>query len=163
MKTLIVYSSQTGNTKKLAEAVYTAIGGEKEIYPVNEAPAPEGFDLIVVGFWLMGGKPDPKSSEYLAKVWNVDLFLFATHGAAVDSPHTENAMTSAKTLVSAAKIVGTFNCQGEVNPDFLEKARKKDPLPPWINDAPAAVGHPDNNDIKQLVKAIRAVLPADLD
>jgi flavodoxin len=31
MKTLIVYSSQTGNTRKLAESVYAALPGEKEI------------------------------------------------------------------------------------------------------------------------------------
>ncbi len=31
MKTLVVYSSKTGNTKKLASAVYESLKGEKEI------------------------------------------------------------------------------------------------------------------------------------
>ena len=50
---------------------------------------------------------------------------------------------------------------GEVNPAHLEKARKKDPPPPWIDDAPAAVGHPDSGDIKLLAEKIQACFPGD--
>lgn len=159
MKTLIVYSSQTGNTKKMADAVNELIGGEKTICPVHEAPDPAGFDLVVLGFWLQAGKPDPKSSDYLTKVGDARLFLFATHGAAADSPHVRKAMEQAVALTASAKIAGTFSCPGEVNPAFLEKVRQKDPQPPWIGDAPAAVGHPDNVDIERLKGAIKTVLP----
>ncbi|MCK5517086.1 MAG: hypothetical protein KAI39_09455 [Desulfobulbaceae bacterium] len=41
----------------------------------------------------------------------------------------------------------TFNCQGEVKAEFLAKAQKKDPPLGWINDAPAAAGHPNGADI----------------
>jgi flavodoxin len=68
MKTLVVYSSQSGNTKKLADAVYESIADEKEILSVEEAPAPENYDFIVLGFWLKAGKPDPKAQEYLPKI-----------------------------------------------------------------------------------------------
>jgi flavodoxin len=159
MKTLIVYSSQTGNTKKMAEAVNDVIGGEKTLCPVGEAPDPAGFDLVVLGFWLMAGKPDPKSSDYLAKIGDANLFLFATHGAAAESAHAAGAMEDAKSLAPSARVAGTFSCSGEVNPTFLEKALKKDPPPPWIGDAPAAAGHPDSADIARLTDAIKAVLP----
>ena len=33
MKSLVVYSSQTGNTRKLAEAVFEALPGEKASIP----------------------------------------------------------------------------------------------------------------------------------
>jgi flavodoxin len=159
MKTLIVYASQTGNTKKMAEAVYNVITGEKTISPVSEAPDPAGFDLVVLGFWLMAGNPDPKSSEFLAKLDAAKVFLFATHGAVAGSDHAVGAMAHAKSLAPSANVVGTCSCQGEVNPAFLEKALKKDPPPPWIDDAPKAVGHPDPYDINQLVETIKAVLP----
>lgn len=159
MKTLIVYSSQTGNTKKMAEAVNDVIGGEKTLCPVSEAPDPAGFDLVVLGFWLMAGKPDPKSSDYLAGVDDANLFLFATHGAAADSAHAVKAMEHAKSLAPSSRVAGTFSCPGEVNPTFLEKALKKDPPPPWIGDASAAAGHPDNTDIGRLTDAIKAALP----
>jgi flavodoxin I len=159
MKTLIAYSSKTGNTKKLAEAANDLIGGEKVICPTNEAPEPAGFDLVVLGFWLQAGKPDPKSSEYLSRIGEARLFLLATHGAAARSAHVEKAMAHARELASGARIAGTFSCQGEVSPTFLEKSRKKEPQPPWLGDAPAAVGHPDNVDIDRLKESLKAGLP----
>lgn len=159
MKTLIVYSSQTGNTKKLAEALNQLIGGEKTLCHISEAPDPDGYDLVALGFWLQAGKPDPKAAEYLAGLGDQKLFLFATHGAAAGSAHARNAVEVAKALAPSARIAGTFNCPGEVNPAFLEKARKKEPQPPWIDDAPAAVGRPDKDDIRRLAEKVQACLP----
>ncbi len=116
------------------------------------------FDLVALGFWLMAGKPDPQSSDYLAGVGGANLFLFATHGAAADSVHAVKAMEHAKSLAPSARIAGTFSCPGEVNPTVLEKALKKDPPPPWIGDAPAAVGHPDSTDIVRLTDTIKTAL-----
>ncbi len=36
MKTLVTYMSQTGNTKKIAEAIYGELEGEKDIKPIAE-------------------------------------------------------------------------------------------------------------------------------
>ena len=33
-------------------------------------------------------------------------------------------------------------------------AAKKDPQPPWLADAPAAVGHPDEKDVKNVVRLL---------
>lgn len=154
MKTLVVYSSQSGNTRKLAEALFETIPGEKEISPVTSAPEPSGYDTVAVGFWLKAGQPDPLTKEFLARIRDQRLFLFATHGAAAGSAHAQDAMTQAKRLAPAAKVIGTFSCQGEVNPKVLEKAAQKPEPPAWLNDAPTAVGHPDGNDIMNLKKAV---------
>jgi flavodoxin I len=158
-RTLIVYSSHSGNTKKLAETVNGLIGEEKTLCSINDAPEPDGFDMVALGFWLMAGKPDPTSAEYLKKIRDSKLFLFSTHGAAAGSEHALKAMEFAKSMVPSAQIVGTFECQGEVNPEFLEKASKKNPAPPWIKDAPDAIGHPDDSDLAALIETLRASLP----
>lgn len=158
-RVLIVYSSQSGNTKKLAETVNSLLGGEKTFCSINDAPEPDGYDVVALGFWLMAGKPDPTSAEYLTKIRGSKLFLFSTHGAATGSEHALKAMELAKSMVPSARIVGTFGCQGEVNPNFLEKASKKDPPPPWIKDAPDAIGHPDDDDLAALIETLRASLP----
>ena len=150
MKSLVVYSSQTGNTRKLAETVFEALPGEKVLYPVDEAPGPSEYDLIAVGFWVQGGKPDPKSSEYLARIGPKSLFLFATHGAGAGSDHAVNGMELAKSLAANSDILGTYSCQGEVNPKIIEKASKKPEPPVWLSDAPDAVGHPDRADLEAL-------------
>ena len=89
MKNLIVYSSKSGNTRKLAEAVYDFLPGENVMKSVEEKPDPEGYDLVVVGFWLQAGTADPGSYEYLEKLAPTKLFLFATHGAAAGSAHAD--------------------------------------------------------------------------
>ena len=158
MRVLVVYSSQTGNTRKLAEAVFETLGGDKELYPVQEAPDPAGYDFIAVGFWLQAGKPDPKSAEYIGKIGKKSLFLFATHGAAAGSDHAISAMNAATALASEADIIGTYSCQGEVNPKVLEKAKTKPEPPVWIADAPDAAGHPDEADIEVLKYQISELL-----
>ncbi len=158
MKTLIVYSSKSGNTRKLAKAVSDFLPGENVLKPATERPDPAGYDFVVIGFWLQAGKADPVSYEYLEKLAPSNVFLFASHGAGVDSAHARNAMEGAEELVAASQIFGTFNCQGEVKAEFLAKAEKKDPPPPWIKDAPGAVGHPNGADIGDLQKELeRAV------
>jgi flavodoxin len=158
MKILIVYSSRSGNTKKLADVVNQQLGEEKTFCSIGEAPEPDGYDLVVLGFWLQAGQPDPKSSKYLKKIGKNKLFLMATHGAAAASAHAANAMAQAKSLASEAELLGTFNCPGEVNPKTLEKLMVKDPPPPWIGDADGAAGHPDGDDIKLLTQVVRSRL-----
>lgn len=155
MKSLIVYSSQTDNTKKLADTIYENLAGEKDIFPIDKAPSTSGYDLIAVGFWLMGGKPDPKACEYLAKLEKEDrLFLFATHGATAESDHVKNAIAHAVGLTNDSDIAGVYTCQGEVNPKVLEKVKQK-PVPPvWIGDADHAVGHPNEDDLFALKQII---------
>jgi flavodoxin len=153
MKSLIIYSSKSGNTRKLAEAVCDFLPGVKIVKPAKDDPDQSGNDLVVIAFWLQGGKPDPDSSKVLKKA-SGRVFLIATHGAAADSEHAAKAMAAAREVADSAAIIGTFNCQGEVNPEFLQKAAAKEPQPPWVRDAPAAVGHPNSDDIANLKRAL---------
>lgn len=155
MKSLIVYSSQTGNTLKLAKIIYDELKGEKKMFSIDEAPSPEGYDLVAVGFWFQGGKPDPKAVAYLSKCSKPSrIFLFSTHGAAKDSAHVKSAMDYAVGLTNGSIIAGMFTCQGEVNPKVLEKVKQKPEPPVWINDAGHAVGHPDEADLSALRQAV---------
>lgn len=155
MKQLVVYSSQGGNTKKLAESAFSRLSGEKDIQPVTKAPDPSGFDAVLVCFWFQGGQPDPASQEYLKKCKNINkLFIIATHGGAPDSDHVKIGMNKARELAEGANVVGTFNCQGEVPEKILETAANKDPQPPWLKDADSAKGHPDNDDLYNLSIAL---------
>ena len=152
MKALVVYSSQTGNTKKIAEAVFETLDKEKEIFPIDQAPDPSEYDFIALGFWLIAGKPDSKTLEYLPKInQGQSVFLFVTHGARPGSDHVKNAVNHAKSLAKA-NFVGTFTCQGELSAKIKEKIKSKPAPPPWIADAPPADGHPNEADIAELKK-----------
>jgi len=51
-KTLVTYVSQTGNTKSIAEAIYTAIEGEKSIKSAEDVLDEDlkEYSLIFIGF-----------------------------------------------------------------------------------------------------------------
>jgi flavodoxin I len=157
MKTLIVHSSKTGNTKKLAKWIHDGLSGRTVLKTAADDPDPSGYDLVAVGFWFQGGKPDTQAAAFLEKLngcKDQKVFLFATHGAANGSAHAANGMALAKAMVSNCKIVGAFSCQGEVAPDVLAKAQAKDPQPDWIVDAPSAAGRPAGDDMNMLLKVL---------
>lgn len=159
MKALVVYSSQTGNTKKLAETVCEALPAGTHMCMIEDAPDPSDYDLVALGFWLQAGKPDTKASGYLERLkGHKNVFLFATHGARPGSDHANNAMTHAQSLAEGATVAGAFSCYGEVNPKVLEKAKTKPQPPVWLEDAAEAVGHPNASDLDNLRTALRAEL-----
>ena len=49
MKACIVYSSCTGNTRKVAEALAETSG--IACFAVRHAPNPDDYDLLALGFW----------------------------------------------------------------------------------------------------------------
>lgn len=158
MKSMVVYSSQTGNTEKAAKAVLASMPAGAEIYPMDQAPDPSGYELVAVGFWFQGGGPDPKTAAFLPQLAGRQVILFATHGAPVGSPHVETGLAKAAKMTAGADVLGSISCLGEVNPKVLEKVSARPDPPPWIGDAPKANGHPDQADLDRLGKDAAAVV-----
>ncbi|MBU1404086.1 MAG: flavodoxin family protein [Proteobacteria bacterium] len=157
MKSLVIFSSQTNNTRKLAEAV--AMELDAEMVPVDQAEDLAGYDRIALGFWFKGGGPDPATQEFLPKLAGKTVFFFATHGASANSSHAKNGLDKAGELAVGAVIAGSFSCPGEVSAKVQATVAEKNPKAPWLPDAPAAAGHPDANDIALLRQAIRTAFP----
>ncbi len=147
---LIVYSSVTGNTKKVAEAIGGALGARP--VPVEEAPKDTaGYDAVALGYWLWRGGPDPKAAAYLARLRNVPVALFETHAAENRSEHSVTAFARAGAALGAGcRVLGVFECQGEVS-EAIRKKREglaaNDPhakATGWKTSA----GHPDDADLE---------------
>jgi len=83
MKTIVVYDSWTGNTKKVAEAI--AQGNNCAIFKVDQAPLDLiGYDLLILGTPDIRAKPSDKISAYLKNVVAPKKnFLFMTYGAPI--------------------------------------------------------------------------------
>ena len=66
MKTLVIYSSLTGNTKKLAQAIANEME-DTEIISVDEfrVSMMDNFDFFMIGYWVDKGVCDDKSKEVL--------------------------------------------------------------------------------------------------
>ena len=58
-KFLVLYSSQTGNTKQVAEAIAACLPRETACLPLAEAPNSFAeFDCVFLGFWVDRSKAD---------------------------------------------------------------------------------------------------------
>jgi flavodoxin len=116
MKALVAYMSSTGNTKKVAEAIYGEISVEKEIKPVDEVESLNGYDISFLGFPTHGYGPDKRTRGVLEKLCRDKkrVALFVTHAAPEDEPEVAEYMAKFKQAAAGSEVVGTFDCQGQL-------------------------------------------------
>jgi flavodoxin len=135
MKALVLYDTNHGNTRKVAESIAETLGAP--VLSVSDVKIDElaGFDLIVVGSPIVGWKPTEKMTAFLAglgagRLKNVKAAPFDTrvkmfiHGDAA-------AKISRALEREGAEIMAepqAFYVKGKEGPLFegeLEKARKR--------------------------------------
>lgn len=158
MKTLVVYSSRTGNTKKVAQAIASVLP-ECTLVPVEEAPASvEKYDLVALGYWVDRGMPDGKARAWLAGLEHAHVAFFGTLGAWPDSDHAKECMAKGEALAlepaRGNKVHGSWLCQGKIDPKVLEvMAKMAANVHPMTPERKArieeAAKHPDAEDCRR--------------
>lgn len=117
MKVLIAYSSRTGNTRRVAEALAKAAPEGSLLASVEDTPSADGFDVVFAGYWLDRGGPDAKAKEFLHSLHGKHIVLFETMGADPRSEHAYTGFANAGTALSPDnQIVGVFAVQGGCRP-----------------------------------------------
>jgi flavodoxin len=116
MRALVAYLSKTGNTKKVAEAIFEEISGEKEMKRIEEVESVEGYDVAFLGFPIHAAGPDKKEQALLKKhcIKGRNVALFITHMAPEEDPDLPAWLGKFGQAASGANIVGVFDCQGQV-------------------------------------------------
>ena len=116
MKILVAYMSKTGNTRKVAEAMFEEIDGEREMKPVDEVESIEGYDIAFLGFPIHGEGPDKKTAKLLEKhcINGRNVVLFITHAAPEDGQDLPPMLEKLKQAACGANIVDMFDCQVEL-------------------------------------------------
>jgi len=113
---LVAYMSRTGNTKKVAEAIYGAIPQPKEIRRVEEVTSLEGYDLTFLGFPMRLTGPDKQAKAFLeTHVKDRAIALFITHMAPESHPRLQERFQKFRDAAVGANIVGIFDCQGQAS------------------------------------------------
>ena len=161
MKVCIVYSSCTGNTRKVAEALATASGAP--CFSVRHAPQPDEFDLLALGFWVRKGLPDARSQRYMDTVHGKKVFYFGTLGAWPHSEHAQRCMVAAHSILTAGgnMVLDGFLCQGRVNPQVVAASQKRGNHPmsaERLARLQEAARHPDEADLLAACRSWRQCL-----
>ncbi len=117
MKALVAYLSKTGNTRKVAEAIYAGLDGlEKELKPITEVESTAGYDIAFLGFPVQQMGPDKHAAQLLARhcVEGRPVALFITHASPEENPELQPMLARFRTAAQGADIVAMFDCQGEL-------------------------------------------------
>lgn len=168
MKALVIYSSRTGNTRAIAEAIVPAIAtflSDCDLYPVEKAPSAQGYALVAVGYWVDKGMPDSEARHYMETITHSTVALFGTLGAWPDSEHAEECRSRGEALLLQPErgntVLGTFLCQGKVDPKISEMMQKMPGnVHPMTEERKArleeAARHPDAEDCRQAAQCFAA-------
>lgn len=126
MNAIIIYSSKTGNTKKMAEfiynnikdIVYTDLLSIKDIKDIENL---KKYDLILLGGWINRATLNKEAIHLLKKIKNKNIGLFATLGAMPESEHGQKVINNLKNLLVDKNSLGQYICPGLVDPKMIEK------------------------------------------
>lgn len=158
MKTIILYSSNTGNTKKIAEAIYTVIPNSDLInIKENKEINLESYDLIIVGGWIDKATLDNISLTLVKTIKNKKVAYFFTLGAYPDSDHAKNCVNNIDKLFleNNNSIIRKYFCQGAIDPKLTS----------WMPATPErkkrwedAASHPDENDLFMAIQTFNNII-----
>ena len=137
----IIYSSRTGNTKLLAEAI-------RESLPAD----------LCNHFGT-----DEAALALLKRLKNKKIFLFGTAGFGESEAYFQKVLDRVKESIDESNsIIGTYMCQGKMPMAVRERYEKMKQQP---NPAPnldglirnfdRALAHPDDHDLEELKQAVR--------
>lgn len=165
MKTLIAYSSKTGNTRKVGEAVLKAFP-QGEIRDISEVKDIHNYDLIVVGTWIDKGTADTKALKFIETIENKKVAYFFTLGAYPDSKHAEDCIGAIDKLFTERgnEILGRFHCQGAIDPKLtawmstLPPEHPHSPNPERLKRWEDASKHPNDTDLDNAYVAFTEIL-----
>ena len=123
---LVGYMSQSGNTKKVAEAIYNKIQCDKEIANINEVESLDEYDMAFLGFPVIQMGPPAKAVDFLGnEAKGKKIALFVTHGASKTLPPLQEWLQKYKDAC-AGEVLGLYSCQGEVSQKIRDVMAKSD-------------------------------------
>jgi flavodoxin I len=150
MKILVAYYSETGNTRKVAEAVFAGIRHtQKVLLPIDQVADSGTYDLIFCGFPIQHHSVPARMTYFLKSIpQGKKLALFATHGSLRGGEKAISAFYAALSLTGGQSILGTFGCRGQVKFELLDIWMEKPQERAWAMEAQSANGHPDLSDLE---------------
>lgn len=172
MKNIILYSSLTGNTKRVAEAMASVMPPGTPCASVKDAPDNlSDYDTVFIGFWVDRGTANKEAAKLIETLTNSHVVLFATLGMYADSDHARESIEKASTLLpNKEQLVDGFVCQGKIDPKVIEMMYKMFPPGSAHGQSPerdalhkSAETHPDEQDFanaKEFAKSVLAKLQA---
>ena len=156
----IVYSSKTGNTRLLAEAIRDALPAAGRLYYGVPDDAALRADRIYIGFWTDKGTCDADTAAFLTRLTNQQVFLFGTAGFGGAPEYFEQILSAVRQhLPAGVTACGSYMCQGKMPMVVRTRYEQMEDSPRrqmMLDNFDAALSHPDATDLARLRDAVCA-------
>ena len=114
-KTVIIFSTITGNAFRLAEAAASVLpehAGPYNIRYVNDEVI-DTFDTFVLAYWCDKGSADPDTIALLRRLHGKRIVVIGSLGVAPDTRHGRDVFARVSALVAENNtLLGHYLCQG---------------------------------------------------
>ena len=155
MKTQVLYKSRTGNTEKLAKAIFEAVPGQcKDIAPLEGQTDYEMGDIYFIGFWTDRGSASVEVLDYLSSLQGKKIALFGTCGMGNDVEYYKKIEENIRVFIEDDnEYLGTYICQGKmpisVRQKYVDMKNEKNArqVNAMIQNFDLAMLHPDREDL----------------
>ncbi|EFS21685.1 hypothetical protein FSBG_01182 [Fusobacterium gonidiaformans 3-1-5R] len=171
MKTVIIYSSLTGNTKKVCEVAYEHLQDEKQLIKVEDKDTVDWSTVenVIIGYWVDKGTADAKTRKFLSKLKDKNLYFIGTLGESPTSFHGQKCIKNVTKLCEKDnQFKGGVLVRGKVSDDLKQKMDKF-PLnivhkfvPNMKQIVLDAEGHPNEEDFQQVIHFVEETVNPNL-
>ncbi|MGI6030891.1 MAG: flavodoxin family protein BilS [Eubacteriales bacterium] len=166
MRYMVLYSSITGNTRLLADALYRELPQPAEIRPMETVLEQNGNEVLFIGFWNDKGHCDKKTQKVLSGLHGRKVALFGTMGSSDVEQYGQLVLSNVlRELPEDNEVLGTFLCQGKLAPSarmqYLEMLKNSPDNPrllEQLRNYELSQGHPDRKDLENLRCFTRGIL-----
>lgn len=163
----VLFVSKTGNTEKLATAVFDAIPGKsKEIQRLTKETELDLAETYFIGFWTNRGTCSFEVLEYISEMHGKNIALFGTCGMGRDAVYYNRIEKQVSALIpDDNQYLGMFMCQGkmpmQVRNKYEEALLHGDNdgfVRTMIRNFDEALLHPNEEDYKNSKKFVEEAL-----
>ena len=154
----VVFVSKTGNTKKVAMAIYDGIvSSSKDIINLEEEHKETEADVYFVGFWVNRGSASLDVLEYLGNLEGKKIALFGTYGFKKDERYERQIENQVKAWMEEnVQYLGSFFCQGKMGTavrkkyeQMLQNPETEKIAEQMLHNYEEGLLHPDQEDLSR--------------
>ena len=162
MEVMVIYSSHTGNTKKVASSIFAAIPGDsKDMQSIDEYNGKDA-ETYFIGFWTDKGTCDMRVVDLLSELEGKNVALFGTCGMGANEEYYKSIEQKVKVwLPEDCRYLGAYMCQGKmplsVRERYVKMKEQPDHMPnidAMIENFDKALSHPDADDLVKLTESV---------
>lgn len=156
---IVLYQSQTGNTKKLATEMFAALPGmSKDLISLDELQSLPDADTYFIGFCVHYGTCSIEIGNVLSSLSGKNVALFGTCGIGNCADYFKSIENSANIwLEDDNHYLGAYFCQGKmplkIRQKFEHMIRERDcdadKIKAQLQNFDEAMIHPSQDDLHQ--------------